>query len=370
MELLKTSDGDQEVEQKPVSVLQGDGICMNRILARESSVGKSSHIFYRSGEGVPFIWEMQPGTPKNPQEDEVIPPICPSPLMQSIGLPLPNLDHDEPHVEPASKTSKMWRLREMVKKRINGDIIKKVDILGRRSKQQESSRFSSICPSSPFSSSRRVVDVSMVDGPFCCSPWNIPAILDEGNTRIFYCSQHKNAYAGEEDDLFPSRILSGVSSAEHFSGEISPPAGVPFGWEMQPGTPKVSPEDELIPPPSPPPAVQSLSLPRRDGGRDKAKKPSWKKAWFWMRRRNGKKKETKKIQKEISFRYNGKMDDNFEASLRRSVSVSSSISPLSKGGWRVSRIKRNLQGRLMSCGPWSRRDILVFAGNKWNLFKS
>lgn len=149
-------------------MLQGNGICINRILARESSVGQSSRTFYRSAEGVPFRWEMQPGTPKNPQEDEdFIPPICPSPLMQSLGLPLPNLDCDDDD-EPASKTSKIRRLREMVKKRINMN-----DILGRRrSKQQENSTFSS-----PFSTTNRIVDVSMVHAPFCCTPWNTPAIL-------------------------------------------------------------------------------------------------------------------------------------------------------------------------------------------------
>lgn len=155
---------DQEQEQKPVSVFQGDGVCINRILARsESSVGKSSRVFYRSNEGVPFRWEMEPGTAKTPQEEEIIPPICPSPLMQSLGLPLPNLDPVEP---PLTKTSKLWRLREMVKKRFNNNhIIKKVYVFSKRNKKQESTRFSSVC------------DVSMVDGPFCCSPWNIPPIL-------------------------------------------------------------------------------------------------------------------------------------------------------------------------------------------------
>lgn len=157
---------DQEQEKRPVSVFQGDGVCINRILARsESSVGRSSRVFYRPNEGVPFRWEMEPGTAKKPQEEEIIPPICPSPLMQSLGLPLPNLDFD---VEPPLKTtSKLWRLREMVKKRFNNNhMIKKVYVFSKRNKKQESSRFSSVC------------DVSMVvDGPFCCSPWNIPPIL-------------------------------------------------------------------------------------------------------------------------------------------------------------------------------------------------
>lgn len=170
-------------DEKAVSVLdQGDEFCRNRILARKPSTGQSSRIFYRAAEGVPFKWEMQPGTAKNPQEEDVILPLCPSPLMQSLGLPLPNLDHDE----PIEKTSRIRRLKKMAMKRINSDIIKKVEIiLGRRSKLQESSRFgdcneefmvkdSSFSTYSSFSSSFNVVDN---DGPFCCSPWNVPAIL-------------------------------------------------------------------------------------------------------------------------------------------------------------------------------------------------
>lgn len=163
-------DGEQDKEQKPVSVFLGDGVCINRILARsESSVGKSSRVFYRSNEGVPFRWEMEPGTAKKPQEEETIPPICPSPLMQSLGLPLPNLDHP---IEPPLKTSsKLWRLREMEKKRFKNHIIKKVHVF---SKKQESSRFSS------------VRDVSMVDGPFCCSPWNTPPILVQFSSHMHH----------------------------------------------------------------------------------------------------------------------------------------------------------------------------------------
>ncbi|KAI3444164.1 hypothetical protein Pfo_000829 [Paulownia fortunei] len=394
MELKNNHD-----EQKIVSVLQGDGFYISRILARETSSGQSSRMFYRAAEGVPFKWEMQPGTPKNPQEEEAIPPLSPSPLMQSLGLSLPNVDdHDEPK-ESALKTSIIWSLKKMVNKSIISDISKKVELLGRRSKQQESSRFgdsneefvasvkdssfSSNSSSSLFSSNSRVVDTSTIDSPFCCSPWNVPAILDEGNTRIYYCSQHKTAFAVEEDGSFLSRILSRVSAADQFSGPLQndiTPAGVPFRWEMQPGTPKIPPENELIPPPSPPPAVQSLALPlpRLHAGEDKAKDSTWTRAWFWIRSDDDKKKETGQMQNEISFRYHENMDvcssdEEFDASFRESGSVSSSsssFSSLSKGAWRVSKIRRSFQGSHFSCGPWSRRDILVFARRKFKSFTS
>ncbi|KAL0404609.1 UNVERIFIED_CONTAM: hypothetical protein Sradi_2101700 [Sesamum radiatum] len=338
MELESNHDQEQKQKQTPVSVLQGDGYCISRILARESSVGQSSRIFYRSAEGVPFKWEMQPGTPKNPQEQDVIPPLCPSPLMQSLGLPLPNLDHDEVK-ETTVKTSRIWSLKKMVKKSINLDL--------RRSKQHESSRFGDSggefvgsAENSSFSSdasSSSFLDSSTVDGPFCCSPWNVPVILFSGP----------------------------------LNSEVTP-AGVPFRWEMQPGTPKTTPEDDLIPPPSPPPAVQSLALPqpRLHVAGEPSNDSAWKRAWIWMKR-NYRGKKSEKMQREISFRYNEKRElcssnEELDAYFRRSASVSSlsSVAPLSKEGWRVSRIRRSFQGGYSSCGPWSRKDILVFVRRK------
>lgn len=185
----------------------------------------------------------------------------------------------------------------------------------------------------------------------------------------------------EEGDLFLSRILSEVSAVEKFSGTLhggDSTAGVPFGWEMHPGTPKAAAEDELIPLPSPPPAAHSLSLrrprPRQPAaGDNKAKSSTWKKAWFWIRRRGGK-KETVKMQREISLRYNEKWGVDGDASSLRetaSVSSSSSVAPLSRGGgWRVSTSRWNLEGGLLRCGPWSRRELLGFARRKWKSLAS
>ncbi|KAL0453443.1 UNVERIFIED_CONTAM: hypothetical protein Slati_1322400 [Sesamum latifolium] len=73
------------------------------------------------------------------------------------------------------------------------------------------------------------------------------------------------------------------------------------------------------------------------------------------------------MQREISFRYNEKRElcssnEELDASFRRSAL--SSVAPLSKEGWRVSRIRRSFQGDYSSCGPWSRKDILVFVRRK------
>ncbi|PIN12851.1 hypothetical protein CDL12_14533 [Handroanthus impetiginosus] len=303
MELKNNHD-----EQNTVSVLQGNGFRMSRILARESSVGQSSRMFYRAAEGVPFKWETQPGTPKNLQEDDIIPPVCPSPLMQSIGLPLPNVEDDDPN-ETDLKTSKFWRLRKIMRKRMNFDISEKVEMLVRRNKHKESSSFGDFnkefvdsVKDSRFSSNSSSFS-SRNDGPCCCSPWDVPAILDEGNTKVYYCSQHKTSFAEEEDGSFPSRILSRTSTGDQFSGKISP-AGIPFRWETQPGTPKSQPENELVPPPSPPPAVQNLALPRprMHDDEENTKNSRWKRAWFWIRSKK-KVKEDVKILREISFRH-------------------------------------------------------------------
>lgn len=182
-------------EQKPVSVLVDDRFCAGRILAREVSVGQSSRIFYRAAEGVPFAWEMLPGTPKNPQDEGALPPLSPPPQMQGLGLPLPNFDdvEDEPKATFA-KTLRISSLKKLVKKGI------RVEILSRRkgSKRRESSRFedsdgefvasvkdssfSSYSSSLTFSPNRQILDSSRLpgdtpDGPFCCSPWNISVLL-------------------------------------------------------------------------------------------------------------------------------------------------------------------------------------------------
>ncbi|WJX91088.1 hypothetical protein P8452_72914 [Trifolium repens] len=64
----------------------------NKILSRKSSVGCSSRIsYYRTGEGVPFKWEMQPGIAKESSPKEVLPPLTPPPKFLSLGLPKPSI---------------------------------------------------------------------------------------------------------------------------------------------------------------------------------------------------------------------------------------------------------------------------------------
>jgi len=83
----------------------------NKILSRRSSVGCSSRIsYYRSGEGVPFKWEMQPGIAKESSTKEVLPPLTPPPKILSLGLPKPSILDPK---KPASTMSKLkfWKKR-------------------------------------------------------------------------------------------------------------------------------------------------------------------------------------------------------------------------------------------------------------------
>ncbi|VVB11862.1 unnamed protein product [Arabis nemorensis] len=84
-------------------------ICKNGpSIPRNSSVG---YYYHRRSEGVPFKWEMQPGTPINTQPVEVVPLISPPPAMLSLGLPKPSINFKEPNhsVFPANLKLRNWK---------------------------------------------------------------------------------------------------------------------------------------------------------------------------------------------------------------------------------------------------------------------
>ena len=100
---------DSTDHEKKTSVLQGDNFFIDRVISRNSSVGCSSRIFYyRSAEGVPFKWEMQPGTPRDPPKEEIIPALSPPPAMLSLGLPKPCIDIEEPKTSMRSRF-RFWK---------------------------------------------------------------------------------------------------------------------------------------------------------------------------------------------------------------------------------------------------------------------
>ncbi|KAF3452783.1 hypothetical protein FNV43_RR03216 [Rhamnella rubrinervis] len=112
----------REMQIERASVLQSDELFLNRITARHSSVGCSSRVYYyRSSEGVPFQWEMQPGTPKDPPKEEVLPPLSPPPAVISLGLPKPCIS-EEPSKPPTSSPLwfRFWRRSKKNKSKENG----------------------------------------------------------------------------------------------------------------------------------------------------------------------------------------------------------------------------------------------------------
>lgn len=104
-------------------LLMEDDLCKrDSEISRNSSAGISTRIFYyfhRSlDDGVPFKWEMQPGTPINPPQEEIVRPITPPPATLSRSLPKPSIsvvgESKKPSLFPANL--KLWRWKNFRKR--------------------------------------------------------------------------------------------------------------------------------------------------------------------------------------------------------------------------------------------------------------
>ncbi|KAF8102590.1 hypothetical protein N665_0198s0288 [Sinapis alba] len=99
-------------------LLMEDNLCKRGSeISRSSSVGVSSRLFYyyhhRSLEdGVPFKWEMQPGTPINPPTEDIIPPITPPPALLSRSLTKPSLGESNKR-SPFTAKVKLWKWKSI-----------------------------------------------------------------------------------------------------------------------------------------------------------------------------------------------------------------------------------------------------------------
>ncbi|XP_050120184.1 uncharacterized protein LOC126597429 [Malus sylvestris] len=192
----------RKMETKGVSALGGDQeFLFNRNLSRNSSssLGCSSRVYYcRSTEGVPFNWEMQPGTPRNPPKEEVIPPISPPPAVLSLGLPKPCIDqHPRSNKPPTSPLHrlKFWTKKSKKNKQRKNNFQHNVNVVGESDKfdkvefcssdsefmaSSTSPRNSSSSFSSSFSFSKGQCaslrstparDLFTSSSHFSCSPW-------------------------------------------------------------------------------------------------------------------------------------------------------------------------------------------------------
>lgn len=198
--------------------IEMDEFLFNRNLSRNSSVGCSSRIYYcRSNEGVPFNWEMQPGTPRSLPKEETIPPITPPPAVISLGLPKPRIDVQQSK-PPTRPRLRFWRKSNKNKRSKNITIVNNVgggsdkfDIFDFCSSDSEfmaatSQRNSSSSSSSSFSFSkgrlsrecsslrstpaRDSFSSSNAGAHMSCSPWNFSSVLINIARRV-WCVHYK-----------------------------------------------------------------------------------------------------------------------------------------------------------------------------------
>lgn len=111
--------------------IKEDNSFFSRLLSKETSIANSScRVYYGEAGAVPFVWELQPGTPKHPLSEIYNPPLTPPPSYSSTNS------------KNKSKTIKQSR----VSKAGNSTIFPKLNVWSKSRKLQ-------LSPSSSFSSS-------------------------------------------------------------------------------------------------------------------------------------------------------------------------------------------------------------------------
>ncbi|KAJ8562529.1 hypothetical protein K7X08_011820 [Anisodus acutangulus] len=352
------------------------GFQMSRILSRESSVGQSSRIYYyrRRAEGFPFQWEKQPGTPKTPPKEDVnIPPLSPPPSFQSLGLPKPCFHDDE---LPESKPLKVWLSKKIKKlhqlksfgKYHQHDHVGESDGEFVASSFKNSSSSSSSSSTDSFASNSKEREKSardMLEDPYC---WNLTS-MDKEEANVAYREMHKRDVSQDSGKTFFLSRMSSVDQSTHSYCRST--EGIPFKWEMQPGTPIHTPQNEVIPPPSPPPMVQSLALPKPcipHDHQEEAKKSTstWKRIWLGIKsKRMIKSTEHKefRVSNELSFRLQ-QSDHHGNSVLTSSSSSSSSSFIWKKKVLSFSKFRRDVFGGKFRFNPWKIKANLAAASSR------
>ncbi|KAI4335415.1 hypothetical protein L6164_014060 [Bauhinia variegata] len=171
---------------------------LDKVLARNSSVGCSSGVcYYRSGEGIPFQWEMQPGIAKEPPKEQMLPPLSPPPAVLSLGLPKPCIEEPKPSTRSRlkfwkknTKSRESRKLQECSNDDVDFDvfdIFTRSDHCSSDSESMASPRDSSFSSSSFYSFAKDRPSLQSTSPgsptreiygwPFSCIPMNIPRIL-------------------------------------------------------------------------------------------------------------------------------------------------------------------------------------------------
>ncbi|XP_062208344.1 uncharacterized protein LOC133909811 [Phragmites australis] len=123
-------------KEEPLQLKQGSKV-FSKLLSRESSLAAPSfRVYYgvASAGSVPFLWESQPGTPKNAISTATLPPLTPPPSYYTT--------KQQTTHKAAAATSK-----KQSKPSIFSAILPKI-ILHRRSRSSSSAPASSSCSSS------------------------------------------------------------------------------------------------------------------------------------------------------------------------------------------------------------------------------
>ncbi|KAI3440095.1 Auxin-responsive protein [Psidium guajava] len=153
----------------------GSVLISERVLSRNSSAGYSSRVCYgRTPEGVPFEWEMQPGTPKNPPKEQDLPPLSPPPAVVSQGLPRPCIICEDPPKESTTWSKLMfWKKVKIHKRSHNKSKGQKGRCDGGKAGVDDPRRGHSKVESLEFWSS----DVDLAASPHCSSASSLSTTL-------------------------------------------------------------------------------------------------------------------------------------------------------------------------------------------------
>ncbi|TYK01355.1 putative OSBP(oxysterol binding protein)-related protein 4B [Cucumis melo var. makuwa] len=155
----------------------------NKVISRTSSIGCSSHSIYYSGtanQGVPFKWETQPGTPKDPPPQDLLPPLSPPPAVLSLGVPKPACID-----QPKSRSLPRMRLRfwkKIMKSRDGGRAAQTTPIDHYNDKLETFSFLSSDCEFMASPSPRDSMSSSSTSSS-SSSPSSFIDSLNVGNTQ-------------------------------------------------------------------------------------------------------------------------------------------------------------------------------------------
>ena len=109
---------------------------------------------------MPFQWEMQPGTPKDPPKEEILPPLSPPPAVLSIGLPKPCIhDVEEPKISIKSRL-KFWKH------------IKKIQEIKKLGQERFKGNSNNVNASNGSDNKSESFEFCSTDGEFIVSPRN------------------------------------------------------------------------------------------------------------------------------------------------------------------------------------------------------